>query len=70
MTSHTQYVRREGPHSLSRNAVGGAVKLVSNFRNDRSAAGLAKKGKYWPRWSCLDYFDFFYRIVFAFTAFL
>lgn len=66
--SHTQHVRRSGPHLLGRNAVGGAAKLVSNFGNDRSAAGFAKKGKCRPCWSCLDYFDFFSRTVFAFTT--
>lgn len=45
---HTQYVRREGPHLLSRNAVGGAARLVSNFGNDRSACGIRKEGEVSP----------------------
>lgn len=48
LTSHTQHVRREGPHLLSRNAVGGAARLVSNFGNDRSACGIRKEGETSP----------------------
>lgn len=70
LTTHTQHVRREGPHLLSRNAVGGAARLVSNFGNDRSAAGFAKKGKCRPCSSCLDYFNFFLRTFSGFGAFL
>lgn len=70
VTSHTQYGCLGGPHLLSRNAVGGAARLVSNFGNDRSAAGFAKKGKCRPCWPCLDYFDFFLHAVFGFTTFL
>lgn len=69
LSSHTQYVRRDCPHLLSRNAVGGAARLVSNFGNDRSAAGFAKKGKCRPRWSCLDYFEFFLRTFVGFNTF-
>lgn len=70
LTTHTQHVRREGPHLLSRNAVGGAARLVSNFGNDRSAAGFATKGKCRPCQTCLDYFNFFLRTFSGSGAFL
>lgn len=64
---HTQYVRFLAPYLLNRNVGGGAVGLVSNFGNDRSAAGFAKEGKYRCCWSCWDYFELFFNRAFGFN---